>query len=109
MRREREHAEETASCGGEEASSSASADIHLSELVVTGSRARPRSVIDSAVPIDVIGGESFIEQGGTDTMDLLRNVAPSFNVNSQPISDAGDGRAPRKLARAAVRPYVSAG
>ena len=92
-----EHAEEAASCGGEEASSSASADIQLEELVVTGSRARPRSVIDSAVPIDVIGGESFIEQGGTDTMDLLRNVAPSFNVNSQPISDAATVVRPANL------------
>ena len=92
-----EHAEETASCGGEEASSSGSPDIVLEELVVTGSRARPRSVIDSAVPIDVIGGESFIEQGGTDTMDLLRNVAPSFNVNSQPISDAATVVRPANL------------
>ena len=63
-------------------------DIVLEEMVVTGSRAKPRSVTDSAVPVDVVKGEDFVKQGGTDLPDLLRNIAPSFNVNTQPISDA---------------------
>ena len=62
--------------------------IELEEQVVIGSRARPRSVIDSAVPIDTIGGDEFVNQGGSDLPDLLRNVVPSYNVNLQPISDA---------------------
>ena len=62
--------------------------IELEEQVVVGSRAKPRSVIDSAVPIDVLGSDEFVKQGGTDLPDLLRNVAPSYNVNLQPISDA---------------------
>ena len=63
-------------------------DQMLEEMVVTGSRSAPRSVFDSAVPIDVIGGDDFENQGDTDLSNLLRNVVPSYNVNTQPISDA---------------------
>lgn len=62
--------------------------VVLEELVVIGSRAQPRSVAESAVPIDVVTGEDFVKQGGSDVQDLLRNVVPSYNVNLQPISDA---------------------
>ena len=41
------------------------------------------------MPIDVIGSEEFAKQGGVDLADLVRNVVPSYNVNTQPISDAG--------------------
>ena len=61
--------------------------VEVEELVVTGSR-QPRSATESAVPVDVISGDDFAKQGGTDLPDLLRNIAPSFNVNTQPISDA---------------------
>ena len=60
----------------------------LEEVVVTGSRAAPRSVYDSAAPIDVISGDDFVNQGGNDMTDLIRNVVPSYNVNAQPNSDA---------------------
>ena len=63
--------------------------VELEELVVTGSRAQARTVTDSPVPIDVIGREEFAKQGGVDLADLLRNIVPSYNVNTQPISDAG--------------------
>ena len=57
-------------------------------IVVTGSRAQPRSVTESIVPIDVIAADDFVKQGDTDVSNLLRNLAPSYNVNTQPISDA---------------------
>lgn len=60
----------------------------VDEMVVTGTRGRPRSVAKSAVPVDVISGDDFVNQGGTDLSDLIRNVVPSYNVNAQPISDA---------------------
>ena len=62
--------------------------VELEVLVVTGSRATPRSVTDAAVPVDVVKGEDFARQGGSDVPDLLRNLVPSYNVNLQPISDA---------------------
>ncbi len=71
--------------------------IELEEQVVIGSRARPRSVIDSAVPIDTIRGEDFLKQGVTDLQDLFRNLIPSYNVNIQPISDAGTVVRPANL------------
>ncbi len=61
--------------------------VEVEELVVTGSR-QPRSVTDSAMPIDVVKGEDFVKQGSRDVPDLLRNLVPSYNVNFQPISDA---------------------
>ena len=64
------------------------ADGELEELVVTGTRAAARSVTESPVPIDVLSGEDFENQAGTDLSNLLRTVVPSYNVNSQPISDA---------------------
>ena len=58
------------------------------QVVVVGTRAQPRSVTASAVPIDVIRNEDFVSQGSTDLADQLRTVVPSFNISIQPISDA---------------------
>ena len=57
-------------------------------LVVVGSRAKPRSVTESTVPVDVIRAEDFTSQGSPDLANQLRAVVPSFNVSIQPISDA---------------------
>ncbi len=57
-------------------------------IVVVGSRAEPRSVTESTVPVDVIRTEDFTSQGSRDLANQLRAVVPSFNVNTQPISDA---------------------
>ena len=43
---------------------------------------------DSTVPVDVMSAAEFANQGDTDLSNLLRNVVPSYNVNTQPISDA---------------------
>ena len=57
-------------------------------IVVVGSRAEPRSVTESTVPVDVIRTEDFASQGSRDLATQLRTVVPSLNVNTQPISDA---------------------
>lgn len=56
-------------------------------IVVVGSRASPRSVADSPVPIDVTGGKELMANGTSDMASLLRTVTPSYNVNAQAISD----------------------
>ena len=66
-------------------------------LVVVGTRAQPRTVTQSPVPVDVIPSGDIINQGATDFADLLRNVNPSFNVNTQPISDAATFARPANL------------
>ena len=60
----------------------------IEEVVTIGTRGKPRSVAQSLAPVDVISGDDFVNQGGIDTSDLLRNIVPSFNINDQPISDA---------------------
>ena len=63
--------------------------VELAErVVVLGSRARPRSVTESQVPIDAIPFEDVMSQGATTLDYQLRNLIPSFNVATHPISDA---------------------
>ena len=71
--------------------------VTLEGMVVVGTRAKPRSVLESAVPIDVLPSEDFVKQGGTDLPDLLRNLVPSYNVNAQPIADAATVVRPANL------------
>ena len=58
------------------------------ETVVVGSRARPRTVTASPVPVDVLSTSELSSQGSVNLQDQLRTVVPSFAVNMQPISDA---------------------
>ena len=60
----------------------------MDTVVVVGTRARPRSVTESMVPIDAINIRELGSQGVTDLREQLRTLVPSFNVNVQPISDA---------------------
>ena len=68
-------------------------DVELAVLieervVVVGSRAQPRSVTESQVPIDAIPYEDVVSQGSTDVADQLRTLVPSYNINPQPVGDA---------------------
>ena len=69
----------------------------VEQVVVVGTRAEPRSVTASAVPVDVITAQDFISQGDVDLTNQLRTVVPSFNVNTQPISDAATVVRPANL------------
>ena len=73
------------------------AAIALEGLVAVGSRARPRAVTASPVPVDAIASTDFVNQGDTDLSSLLRNIAPSYNVNTQPIADAATISRPANL------------
>ena len=66
-------------------------------VVVVGSRAEPRSVTASTVPVDVIRAEDLARQGSRDLVSQLRTVIPSFNISTQPISDAGTVVRPANL------------
>ncbi len=97
-------ADDTADNTGEAADQVADADDDSSDLsgfgeevVVIGTRAQPRSVTESMVPVDVISAEDFTNQGETDVSTLLRTLAPSYNVNTQPISDAATVVRPANL------------
>ena len=58
------------------------------QVVVVGSRAQPRSVTASPVPIDALPFEDVVSQGATTLDYQLRTLIPSFNVATHPISDA---------------------
>ena len=53
-----------------------------------GTRAQPRSVTESAVPIDVISSDDLVGRSAMDIADQLRTALPSYNVNPQPVGDA---------------------
>jgi iron complex outermembrane recepter protein len=58
------------------------------KMVIVGSRAAPRSIADSPVPVDVISSVELSTTGSTDMLDMLVGTVPSFNVHANPISDA---------------------
>jgi iron complex outermembrane receptor protein len=68
--------------------SSARGDEAIEEIVTTGTRRADRSAADSPVPIDVISGAEIRQNSSSDLQNLLRTTVPSFDVNTQPISDA---------------------
>ncbi len=86
---------QAATRGGVSASAGASTtvDVELAveleeRVVVVGSRAEPRSVTESQVPIDAIPFQDVVSQGVTTLDYQLRTLVPSFNVATHPISDA---------------------
>jgi iron complex outermembrane receptor protein len=60
----------------------------VERIAVVGSRASPRSIAESPVPIDIIGGNELGKNASSDMLDQLQGAIPSFNVRAQPISDA---------------------
>jgi iron complex outermembrane receptor protein len=66
----------------------AAEEKNIEKIAVVGSRAAPRSVGDSPVPIDIIGAEEISRSGSTDMLDILKGTVPSLNVHANPISDA---------------------
>lgn len=71
--------------------------VELEGMVIVGRRDKPRSLLDSAVPVDVLPSEDITNQGTSDLPDLLRNLVPSYNVNAQPIADAATVVRPANL------------
>ncbi|GAB5381109.1 MAG: hypothetical protein Alis3KO_04560 [Aliiglaciecola sp.] len=60
----------------------------VEKIAIVGTRSAPRSVGESAVPIDIISAEEFKSTGSTDITTMMQAAVPSFNVNDQPINDA---------------------
>jgi len=60
---------------------------NVEKIAVVGSRAAPRSVADSPVPIDIIGADELSKSGNTDMLSILKGSVPSLNVHDMPISD----------------------
>ncbi len=64
-----------------------SAGLNIDEVVVTGSRGKPRTILNSAVPIDNINARE-LKLSGQKTVDQMINYkVPSYNSTPQTVSD----------------------
>ncbi|MCS6986265.1 MAG: TonB-dependent receptor [Sphingomonadaceae bacterium] len=66
-------------------------------IIVTGTRRTDRTVLDSPVPIDVLGSEQLQVRGLTETARALRDLVPSFNFPQPSITDGTDVIRPATL------------
>jgi iron complex outermembrane receptor protein len=62
--------------------------VALDEVLLLGNRAKPRTLLDSPVPIDNIGVEQLTTSGQATIENMLTFTVPSFNSQNQAISDA---------------------
>ena len=60
----------------------------LNEVVVTGSRGKPRTILGSPVPIDNINAAELIASGQNTVDQMLNFKIPSYNSSNQTVSDA---------------------
>lgn len=66
-------------------------------LVVVGTRALPRTVLDSSAPIDIISRTEIERSGFADTGKMLDALIPSFLFITPSISDGTDSVKPATL------------
>lgn len=57
-------------------------------VIITGTRRAERSAADAPAPVDVVSGAELVNQGDNDLSNIIRTSVPSYNVNTQAISDA---------------------
>ncbi|MBE8713101.1 TonB-dependent receptor [Sphingobacterium hungaricum] len=70
----------------------------LDEVVVIGSRSEPRSNLETTAPVDIIDIKALTKDVAQVSLNQLLNyVAPSFNSNTQVISDGTDHIDPASL------------
>ena len=62
--------------------------VALDEIVITGNRSKPRTILNSPVPIDNFGVEELRSTGQPTLDKMLTYKVPSFNSSTQTISDA---------------------
>ena len=60
----------------------------LDQVVIVGSRTAPRSNIDTALPIDIVGVKELTSTGQASFDKALQYRIPSFNTVQTPVNDA---------------------
>ena len=76
-----------------------SSDSELSEITVVsiGTRGKPRTQLETAVPIDVIGSEAINSSPQLELGQIIQFVAPSFHSTKQNIGHGSDHIDPMTL------------
>ena len=69
-----------AALGAALATSASAAETDVQELVVTGVRGAPRTVIESPTPIDSFSAADLEKSGRAGVFQALQTLAPSFNL-----------------------------
>ena len=69
----------------------------LEQVVVTGTRVADRSVLETAVPVDVVTGEALANAGVTELNQALSQALPSYNFPRPGLADGTDTIRPATL------------
>ena len=69
----------------------------IEEIIVSGLRGKPRSAVDSAVPVDTFDVSAIENVAHNDVQNILQTLVPSYNVARQPISDGASFIRPAEL------------
>ena len=75
----------------------AAAPTNVEELVVTGSRAEPRSRLESLSPVDVVNAQALQKQGNTELAAALAVTVPSIDFPRPSNTDGTDSVRPATL------------
>ncbi|NNE76839.1 MAG: TonB-dependent receptor [Pricia sp.] len=62
--------------------------LALDEVVIVGNRAKPRTILESPVPIDNIGAQELRTSAQPEVDKMIMYRVPSYNSTQQTISDA---------------------
>jgi len=62
--------------------------ISLDQIVVVGSRGKPRTILESPVPIDNINAAELMKSGQNSVDQMINYRVPSYNSSNQTVSDA---------------------
>ena len=73
------------------------AEQRIEEVVVVGTRAAPRAVVESAVPVDVFDAEDIASVNSSDLLEVVKTIVPSFYVDRAPAADGASFIRPTKL------------
>lgn len=78
------------------ADTAAEPSAEIDTLIVTA-RGKPRTVLDSAVPVDSFSEADLKSAAFTDTNDILKTLVPSYTLAREPISDGATFIRPASL------------
>jgi iron complex outermembrane receptor protein len=81
----------------QEAAGTDEASDTLGQVVVTGTRVPDRSVLQTAVPVDVVTGETLANTGVTELNQALSQALPSYNFPRPGLADGTDTIRPATL------------
>jgi iron complex outermembrane receptor protein len=71
--------------------------VEIEQIVVTGTRVPDRSATETAVPVDVVSGETLANAGVTEINQTLSVMLPSFNFPRPGLADGTDTIRPATL------------